>query len=76
MISLLDATRFNLDEGDDLVTSSLSCPECLSTDAVQRTVVLLEFDASVECRCQSCETQWRVFLAPRQALGMSRGINP
>ena len=43
-------------------------PFCLRGDDVEWEAALDGYDPSVECRCQSCENSWRVYLAPFQAL--------
>jgi hypothetical protein len=65
---LVDTARFLPDDPDVLVIASLACPICLCSDEVQWDAALDGYDPFVECRCQSCEHSWRVYLAPFQAL--------
>jgi hypothetical protein len=65
---LADTARFRPDDPDVLVSASLACPFCLRGDDVEWEATLDGYDPSVECRCQSCENSWRVYLAPFQAL--------
>ena len=64
---LADTARFRPDDPDVLVNASLACPFCLHGD-VEWEAALDGYDPSVECRCKSCENNWRVYLAPFQAL--------
>jgi hypothetical protein len=68
MAMLADIARFRADDPDALVMASLACPICLRTEPLQWEAALDGYDASVECRCPSCEQDWRVYLAPQQAL--------
>jgi hypothetical protein len=65
---LVDIARFRTDDPDALVTASLACPICLYGEQVEWEAALDGYDASVECRCPSCQQRWRVYLAPDQAL--------
>ncbi len=68
MAALTDIARFAPDECDELVRASLACPFCLRTEPVEWEDALEGYDPSVQCRCPSCQQQWRVYLAPFQAL--------
>jgi hypothetical protein len=68
MPALADTARFRSDDPDALVTASLACPICLRSEQIEWEAALDGYDASVECRCPSCEQRWRVYLAPHQAL--------
>jgi hypothetical protein len=68
---LAETARFRMDDPDPLVTASLACPVCLHSDEVQWEAALEGYDPSVECRCPRCAQQWRVYLAPDQALRLS-----
>jgi hypothetical protein len=65
---LADTARFRADDPDELVSASLACPLCLCSEHVQWAAALDGYDPSVECCCPSCDTRWRVYLAPQQAL--------
>jgi hypothetical protein len=41
---------------------------CLRSEDVEWDDSLEGYDPSVECVCPSCQAQWRVYLAPDQAL--------
>ena len=45
-----------------------TCPVCLRVEDVEFQDSLEGYDPSVQCRCPSCQTRWRVYLAPEQAL--------
>ncbi len=66
--SLTDTARFLPSDPDVLVEASLACPVCLLGEDVAWEAALEGYDPSVQCRCTTCETQWRVYLAPEQAL--------
>ncbi len=68
MTALADTARFRADDPDALVNASLACPLCLCSEHVRWEAALDGYDPSVECRCPSCDTRWRVYLAPQQAL--------
>jgi hypothetical protein len=68
MARLTDTARFRPDDPDQLVTASLACPICLGSDGVRWEAALEGYDPSVECQCPACQRQWRVYLAPQQAL--------
>jgi len=65
---LTDTARFRADDPDELVTASLACPVCLGSEDVEWSAALEGYDASVQCWCPRCALQWRVYLAPHQAL--------
>ena len=65
---LADIARFRADDPDALVAASLACPICLRSEQVEWDAALDGYDASVECRCPSCEQRWQVYLAPQQEL--------
>jgi hypothetical protein len=65
---LADTARFRADDPDALVNASLACPLCLGSEQVVWDAALDGYDPSVECRCPNCQTRWRVYLAPQQAL--------
>jgi hypothetical protein len=69
-----DIARFRPDDPDALVHASLACPVCLRSDDVEWEGSLQGYDPSVQCRCPSCSQQWRVYLAPEQALRL--GLMP
>jgi hypothetical protein len=68
MATLIDVARFRPDDPNELVSASLACPICLNSDEVEWEAALEGYDPSVQCRCPTCEEQWRVYLAPQQAL--------
>lgn len=72
--SLVDIARFRSDDPDALVQASLACPMRLRGDDVEWEGSLQGYDPSVQCRCPSCQQQWRVYLAPEQALRL--GLMP
>ncbi len=51
-----------------LVAASLACPVCLHGEDVRWDAALQGYDPSVQCRCPTCDQQWRVYLTPDQAL--------
>jgi hypothetical protein len=63
-----DIARFRHDDPDALVTAALACPHCLRSQDVEWDDSLEGYDPSVRCRCPSCQTRWRVYLMPEQAL--------
>jgi hypothetical protein len=63
-----DTARFRADDPDALVNASLACPLCLGSEQVVWDAALDGYDPSVECCCPHCQTRWRVYLAPQQAL--------
>jgi hypothetical protein len=65
---LYDTARFRADDPDPLVLASLACPVCLGSTEVEWDAALDGYDPSVECRCYSCDQDWRVYLTPEQAL--------
>jgi hypothetical protein len=65
---LVDIARFDPGDPDVIVNASLACPVCLHGDAIESEDALDGYDPSVLCRCPSCETRWRVYLMPEQAL--------
>jgi hypothetical protein len=65
---LADIARFRPDDPDPLVAAALACPYCLRLDDVEWEDRLEGYDPSVQCRCPSCQAQWRVYLAPEQVL--------
>ncbi len=71
MAMLADTARFRSDDPDELVEASLACPLCLRSDGVEWQAALDSYDASCECHCSHCDEQWRVYLAPHQALRLS-----
>lgn len=65
---LADIARFRPTDPDALVSASLACPVCLRSEEIEWDDSLEGYDPSVECVCPSCQAQWRVYLAPDQAL--------
>jgi hypothetical protein len=65
---LADTARFRPTDPDPLVNASLACPVCLRSEDIEWDDSLEGYDPSVECVCPSCQAQWRVYLAPEQAL--------
>jgi hypothetical protein len=41
---------------------------CLRAQDIEWVDSLEGYDPSVQCHCPSCQTRWRVYLAPEQAL--------
>jgi hypothetical protein len=70
MAQLLEAAAFRMDDGDCLVSASLSCSACLSAD-VEWSLNPVPFEESVECECRSCGHRRTVYLSPEQALRLS-----
>ena len=68
MAALGDVARFRPEDPDVLVQAALACPMCLRTEDVKWVDSLEGYDPSVQCRCPSCQTRWRVYLAPDQVL--------
>lgn len=68
MSELADVARFRPDDPDPLVAAALACPVCLTERDVECEDRLEGYDPSVRCRCPSCQTRWRVYLTPEQAL--------
>ncbi len=69
---LADTARFRANDPDALVTASLACPLCLRSEEVQWSAAFDDgYDPSVECSCERCQTRWRVYLQPLQALRFS-----
>ena len=68
MRSLADTARFRMDDPDELVTASLTCPICLHGDEVEWDLEADGYDPSVRCECRRCEEPWSVYLTPDQAL--------
>ena len=66
--ALADIARFHPGDPDVIVNASLACPMCLHGDDIESEDVLEGYDPFVLCRCPSCETRWRVYLLPEQAL--------
>ena len=71
MPALADTARFRPTDPDMLVSASLACPVCLRRDTVQFSAALAGHDPSVDCRCSGCQLDWRVYLAPDQALRLA-----
>ena len=71
MPTLSDTARFRPTDPDVVVSASLACPVCLHLDSVEFSAVLAGHDPSVECRCSRCQLDWRVYLAPDQALRLA-----
>ncbi|MGH2873713.1 MAG: hypothetical protein ACRDL5_14785 [Solirubrobacteraceae bacterium] len=69
--ALADVARFRPDDPDALVEAALACPLCLCSESVSCRSSLDGYDPSVRCRCPSCQTRWRVYLTPEQALRLS-----
>ena len=65
---LADTARFRPTDPDPLVNASLACPVCLRSEDIEWDDSLEGYDPSVQCVCPSCQAQWRVYLAPEQAL--------
>jgi len=63
-----DTARFRPTDPDALVSASLACPVCLRSEDIEWDDSLEGYDPSVQCVCPSCQAQWRVYLAPDQAL--------
>ncbi|HEY1715027.1 MAG TPA: hypothetical protein VGG07_19145 [Solirubrobacteraceae bacterium] len=68
MAVLADVARFRPEDPDALVQAALACPVCLRVEDVEFHDSLEGYDPSVKCRCPSCHTRWRVYLAPDQVL--------
>ncbi len=68
MAALADVARFRPEDPDVLVQAALACPVCLRVEDVEFQDSLEGYDPSVQCRCPSCQTRWRVYLAPDQVL--------
>ena len=68
MAALADVARFRPGDPDVLVQAALACPVCLRVEDVEFHDSLEGYDPSVQCRCPSCQTRWRVYLAPDQVL--------
>jgi hypothetical protein len=68
MAALADVARFRPEDPDVLVEAALACPMCLMSEDVEWVDSLEGYDPSVQCRCPSCQTGWRVYLTPEQAL--------
>ena len=71
MPTLADTARFRPTDPDTVVSASLACPVCLHLDSVELRADLAGHDPSVECRCSRCQLDWRVYLAPDQALRLA-----
>ena len=71
MVALADVARFRPEDPDVLVQAALACPVCLRAEDVEFQDSLEGYDPSVRCRCPSCQTRWRVYLAPDQALRLA-----
>jgi hypothetical protein len=74
MRTLTDTARFRTTDPDVVVSASLACPVCLNRDCVQWNATLAGHDPSVQCRCEQCQIDWSVYLAPDQALRL--GLMP
>ena len=68
MAALADVARFRPEDPDVLVQAALACPVCLRAQDIEWEDSLEGYDPSVQCRCPSCQTRWRVYLAPDQVL--------
>ena len=68
---LTDTARFRETDPDSLVSASLACPICVQIDGVEWDADVYGHDPVVECRCVGCEVDWRVYLAPHQALRLA-----
>lgn len=68
MPPLVDIARFRADDPDALVAASLACPLCLGSHEVTWEAALDGWDPVVHCHCHACEEDWRVYVAPHQAL--------
>jgi hypothetical protein len=68
MVALADIARFRPEDPDVLVQAALACPVCLRAEDVEFHDSLEGYDPSVQCRCPTCQTRWRVYLAPDQVL--------
>ena len=68
MVALADVARFRPEDPDVLVQAALACPVCLRVEDVECQDSLEGYDPSVRCHCPSCQTRWRVYLAPDQVL--------
>jgi hypothetical protein len=71
---LTDTARFLQTDPDSLVSASLACPICLHVDSVEWDADVYGHDPVVECRCAGCEVDWRVYLAPHQALRFALAV--
>ncbi len=73
MRGLTDVARFRAEDPDELVAASLVCPLCLRARDVawQWDPNTDTYDASVQCQCGRCHRDWRVYVAPHQALRLS-----
>jgi hypothetical protein len=71
MPTLTDTARFRTTDPDVVVSASLACPVCLHGSGVQMNATLAGHDPSVECRCDRCQLDWCVYLAPEQALRLA-----
>jgi hypothetical protein len=71
IVALADTARFRPDDPDALVAASLACPVCLHGDGVRCDDTLDGYDPSVGCACAVCDTRWRVYLRPEQALRLA-----
>jgi hypothetical protein len=68
MALLADVARFTPQDPDPVVRASLACPVCLRGEDVRSEDHLEGYDPFVLCQCPSCDTRWRVYLLPEQAL--------
>jgi hypothetical protein len=71
MAMLADTARFRPDDPDELVEASLACPLCLRSDGVLWEAALDSYDPKCDCHCLHCDEDWRLYLAPHQALRLS-----
>lgn len=65
---LADTARFRETDPDPLVSAALACPFCLRREGVEWVADVYGYDPAVDCKCTSCDLEWRVYLAPHQAL--------
>ncbi len=68
MAALNDTARFRAEDPDPLVLAAFACPVCLGEHCVDWDASLEGYDPSVECRCETCDLRWSVYLTPQQAL--------
>ncbi len=66
----LELATFRGDDDPSLVAAALACRACLSGE-VEWSLRLDDFEATVECRCQSCGYVREVSLTSEQALRLS-----
>lgn len=70
---LVETARFRPDDPDPLVQASFCCSCCLCEPAAVAVVHGTD-GTTVRCRCESCDREWTVLLAPEQ--GMRLQLRP